>query len=134
MSTFISRYRAISYFRVSDSNGVNTGPFIEIITPDEVLDSYGVNRVNVAYIAGKCLKIKASVKLQYGFIGAYINPAVDPESFSSWIADTVPYAIVFEAARVIFKTIGHDAESAQYNNLVFEQFTAVKGIGVADES
>jgi len=134
-----NNYRAAKYLRLSDGEGdcTNTddivGSFIEMITPDEILDSYGRNRVNVCYVAGRMLEIKANVDFDTAIFGFYVNPIVTPSgSYASWVANIHPGAIVNEAARVIFKMIGYDEQSAQYNTLVGEEYALLKITGLSD--
>ncbi len=130
-----SNYRAASYFRLTDSNNCDDviGPFIEMITPNELLDSYGRNRVNVSYVAGRMLEIRAGVEFDTAVFGFYVNPVVTPSgSYGSWIAQIHPGAIINEAARVIFKMIGKSDESAAYKVLVAEEYELLKITGLSD--
>lgn len=123
--TLIPQWRALKYIRRTDvSNGARTG--IKIITPDQILDSYSAERTDVAYLAGSVVQIKSCVAFQYILLGVYLNPVVTDSGFSSWIANEIPYAIVFEACRIIFKAVGMDAESAAYERLVAEQVTLIR--------
>lgn len=114
------RFRALKYLRSCDVLGTPITGF-NIITPDAAFDSYKSERVNVAYLAGNAIKIKSLAAFQYMLVGIYQNPDITDSGFSSWIAVSHPYAIIFEAARVLFKNIGLDAEAAEYQRLVAEQ-------------
>lgn len=130
-----SNYRAAKYFRLTDGDDCDDviGSFIHMITPDELLDSYGRNRVNVSYVAGRMLEIKASIEFDTAIFGFYVNPIVTPSgSYGSWVANTHPGAIINEAARVIFKMIGYDEQSASYNTLVGEEYSLLKITGLSD--
>jgi hypothetical protein len=130
-----ANYRAAKYFRLTDTANCDDviGPFITMITPDEILDSYGRNRVNVSYVAGRMLEIRANVDFNTAIFGFYVNPIVTPSgSYDSWIANIHPGAIINEAARVIFKMIGYDEQSAQYNTLVNEEYALVRITGLSD--
>lgn len=130
-----SNYRAAKYFRLTDAANCDDiiGPIIEMITPDELLDSYGRNRVNVSYVAGRMLEIRAGVEFDTAVFGFYVNPIVTPSgSYGSWIANIHPGAIINEAARVIFKMIGYDEQSVQYNKLVDEEYTLLTITGLSD--
>jgi hypothetical protein len=123
----ISNYRALKYFRKSTDACDTGGAFIKVITPEELLNAYGCEQTDIAYVAGRCLEIKSSTEFQYAYIAAYVHPIVAPSTdYCSWVAEFYPYAIVYEAARVIFKTIGFDEESAQYNSLVLEEYALLK--------
>lgn len=130
-----SNYRAISYFRPIDScTEEAVGPYVEIITPEEIFDAYGCNRAGVAYVAGRMLEIRHSVDFDKALYGYYVNPIVTPvECYASWIAHVQPYAIINEAIRVMFKMIGYDEQAAMYNRLVAEEYALLKIHGVADK-
>ncbi len=130
--TLIPNFRAIKYLRRVESATDDMGKFFSIITPDEVLDSYGYNKTDIAYVAGRILQIRAEEKFSKALFGCYVFPIVREEAYSSWIAEMFPYVIVFEAARVVFKTIGFDEQSAQYERLVAEQYTELKISAVTD--
>lgn len=119
--TLIPRFRALKYIRKSDVNGADNLPFLDIITPEQVLDSYGVNRTDVCYQAGETLQIKSSTELQYIFLGCYLNPVITVSGFSSWIALDHPFAIIYAAAAQIFKSVGKDEEFQAYTLLEREQ-------------
>lgn len=127
-------YRAAKYFRLTDGDGDDViGPFIDMITPDEILDSYGRNRVNISYVAGRMLEIRTDIDFDIAIFGFYVNPVVTPSgSYASWVANIHPGAIVNEAARVVFKMIGYDEQSAQYNTLVAEEYELLKITGLSD--
>jgi hypothetical protein len=130
-------YRALKYLRYYDAASGGTpesGTFMEIITPDQVLDSYSYNRADVGYMAGRMLELRACVDFQNAIIGCYILPIISPVSnYSSWVAEIQPWAIINEAARVIFKMIGYDEQSAQYNSLVAEEYQLLKITGITDQ-
>ena len=120
--TLISNFRALSYIRT----------FLEVISPLEVLDRYGATRLNVAYIAGRVIEMKAATTFSKCILGCYVLPVVTEAGYTSWIAQLYPYAIVFEAARVVFKTIGYDEQSAAYEGLVGEQFNLLRASALPD--
>ena len=128
-------YRAASYFRLVDPDNCDDaiGPFIDMITPAEILDEYGRNRVNVSYVAGRMLQIRASIEFNTAIFGCYVNPIVTPSGkYSSWVAQLHSGAIINEAARVIFKMIGKSDESAAYKILVAEEYVLLKITGLSD--
>lgn len=130
--SLISNFRAFKYVRRAENATDDSGAFFTILTPDEVLDSYGVNKTEIAYVAGRILQLRSSVQFQYALLGCYVFPIVREEAYSSWVAQMFPYAIVFEAARVVFKTIGFDEQAAQYEKLVAEQFTELRMSALTD--
>lgn len=130
--SLVSNFRALKYLRRVESATDEMGTFFTILTPEETLDSYGNNKTDIAYVAGRILQIRSSVKFSKALYGCYVFPIVRPEAYSSWIAEMFPYAIIFEAARVLFKTIGFDEQSAQYNSLVAEQYAELKMSALSD--
>ena len=122
--TLIPRWRAFKYLR-KYSSGAAAG-FINLLTPEQTLDAYGINKEDVCYLAGEMLEIRSSTQDQYMILSCYINPILDENSYSSWIALDHPYAIVYEAARSIFKSIGWDEQAAQIKQEVAEQYQILK--------
>ena len=131
--TEIPNYRALKYLRLVDESTDEAAKLITVLTPDEILDEWGRERTNVAYVAGRIIQIKASVEFTKILLGAYVSPVVTPEaSYSSWVADLYPYAIVHEAARVIFASIAMDAEKNSQKELVAEQYAELKINAITD--
>jgi len=131
--SLISNLRSFKYVRKLDPEGT-PGDFITILSPEEVLDTYGASRQDIAYVAGRILEIKSSTEINTCLLAAYVNPIVAEGSYSSWVADLYPYVIVFEAARVLFKTIGYDEQSAAYNQLVGEQYQILRTNALPDQA
>lgn len=130
--SIITNYRTLSYVRrVVDENDADGQPFT-IATPAELMDSYGYNRTDIAYIAGRVLEIRSSVAFTKILLGCYVTPIVTEELYSSWVAELQPYAIIYEACRVIFTTIGYQEQSASYRALVAEEYMMLKMLGIAD--
>lgn len=107
------------------------GRFFTIVTPEAVLDPYFINKVDVAYIAGQTVQIRSADYFQYALCGYYAHPNV--VAYASWIADEYPYAIIFKAASIVFKTIGFDEQNAQYQQLVAEQIAQVQASNIQVE-
>ena len=122
--TLVPRWRAFKYLR-KYSNNV-PGEFFSILTPEQTLDRYSINKDNICYIAGEMLEIRSSTADSYMILACYLNPITDENTFSSWIALDHPYAIVYEAARTIFKQIGWDEQAAQVRQEVGEQYQILK--------
>lgn len=120
----IPRWRAFKYLR-KYSNGM-PGDFIKMLTPEQVLDSYGYQKADICYIAGEMLEIRSSTEDAYMIIACYVNPNTDENNFSSWIALDHPYAISYEAARSIFKQIGFDEQASSIRQEVMEQYQILK--------
>lgn len=128
--TLIPRWRALKYLRkyIPATTGIGgcAGDFLEVVTPDQLLDNYNINKNNVCYVAGSELQIRASEAQQYYLLGAYIHPDVTPDNYSSWIADEQSAAIVYAAAAIIFKTIGYDEQASAYQSLVAEEYVQLR--------
>ncbi len=126
--TLIPRWRALKYLRKFDPTipPGTPGKFLDIISPESVLDSYAINRENVCYVAGLQLQIRSVQAWQYYLLGCYVYPDVTDESYSSWIADETSAAIVYEAAAIVFKTIGYDEQVSTYRIMVTEEYTELK--------
>lgn len=129
--TILPNFRAWKYFkRIDDTANVinptvgneKIGTFLEILDVDEILDSYGVNRSDIAYEAGRVLEIRASVNFTKAIIGCYLLPVVTPEEkYVSWIAEQYPQLIVHESARLIFGSIGKMEEARVETGLAAEE-------------
>jgi hypothetical protein len=128
--TLIPRWRAFKYLRKYDSTGATPGDFFNILTPEQTIDSYGVNRDDVCYVAGEQLEIRSSTEDTYMLLSCYVHPTVDENTYSSWIALDHPYAIVYEAVSKIFKTIGWDEQAAQMQREVAEQFALLRNSNI----
>jgi hypothetical protein len=120
----IARWRAFKFLRkYSDST---PGDFFKLLTPEQTLDRYSYNKEDICYLAGEMLEIRSSTQDTYMLLGCYINPIIDENSYSSWIALDHPYAIVYEAARSIFKQTGWDEQAAAIRQEVAEQYQILK--------
>jgi hypothetical protein len=130
--TLFSNFRAFKYLRKADSATDDSGVFFEVITPEEVIDSYGINRTDIAYVAGRVLEMRSSTLFQYGLLGCYVLPIVTTAGYSSWVAEQSPFAIIYEACRVIFKSIGYDEQSNTFTRLVAEEYELLKLSALSD--
>lgn len=134
-TSWFNRWRALSYFRKNDPSFVtyqqnpianipadyfNRTKFIECITPDDIFDNYGLEKVDVAFQAGGTIYAKSSTSLQYALMGFYQYPNLDTAddgiNFDSWIAREYPYAIIFDAASTILQTIGMTDAARKYDS------------------
>ena len=122
--TLIPRWRAFKYLRKYTS-GV-PGAFFDMLTPEETLDGYGINKENVCYLAGEMLEIRSDSQDSNMILGCYLNPITSEAGFTSWIAQDHPYAIVFEAARIVFRNVGSIEESNNMRQEVAEQYQILK--------
>jgi hypothetical protein len=130
--SIISNFRSLKYLRKYDIVTATAGDFINVLEPEEVLDDYGVEKVDVCYMAGRVLELKSSTEVDNFILGCYVAPIVTTSGYSSWIADLYPDAIIYEAARVVFKTIGYDEQSATYERLVAEAYSLLKMTALSD--
>lgn len=126
----IPRWRALKFLRKYTADGV-AGQFFTPLTPEATLDSYGVNKENVCYLAGEMLEIRSTTQDRYMLLGCYIDPDITAEGYSSWVARSYPYMIVYEAARKLFKMIGFDEQAAQMNQLVAEELAVMRATELA---
>jgi hypothetical protein len=128
----VDNFRQFKYARKAEDPCDDCGKFFTIITPEEVLDSYGVCRTDIAYVAGRVLEMKSSTEFQYFLLGCYVHPIVRTGAYCSWVALQYPNAIVYEAARVVFKAIGKADESQQYTALTGEEYEILKLSNIQD--
>lgn len=130
--SLLSNFRSFKYLRrVTDEND-DTGKFLEIITPEEVLDSYGCNRSDIAYVAGRVLEIRSAVSFTKCLLGCYVTPIVREGAYNSWAAEQFPFVIIYEAARVIFAMLGQMEESNGQARLLAEEFILLKMSALTD--
>ena len=118
------QWRSLKYLR-KYQDGV-PGTFFTVLTPEETLDRYAINKENICYLAGEMLEIRSNTADSYLLLSAYIHPNISESAFSSWIALEHPYAIVYEAAAQVFKTIGWDEQSSAAKQNVVEQIVLLK--------
>lgn len=124
--TLITNWRAFKYLRKYDSVTSTPGMFFKLETPESILDSYSAAKEDICYLAGSVLQIRSSTQEQYMILGCYINPDVNEATYSSWVARETPYAIVFEAARIVFKQIGFDEQSSEMQKLSMEHIIELR--------
>ena len=130
--SLISNFRALKYLRRVEDETDDEGKFFDIITPEETIDAYGENRTDIAYVAGRVLEIRASVEFSKCLLGCYVLPIVRETDYSSWIAEQHPYAIIYEAARVVFRAIGWNEEANAFGRLLAEEYALLKQSGLTD--
>lgn len=137
----LPRYRSLSYLRKwdptfnayqqnplvlppaqSNSLGGIVNPnlalaFLKIITPDDIFDGYGAEKVDVCYQLGACLYIKSSTTLSQMMVGWYQWPLAiaNDAKYFSWIANEYPYAIIYDAASAILQKIGQTDAARKYD-------------------
>lgn len=122
--TLFPRFRALHYVRKFES-GAPTH-FLTPLSPDNVLDSYGVSKENVCYIAGDVIQLRSNTQITDVLIGYFQTPITDPDTYDSWIAEVYGAAIEAEAASTVFKMIGYDEQESRYRTLAAEWARAVQ--------
>jgi len=130
--SLLSNFRAIKYLRIVTDQNDDSGALIEIVTPEETLDSYNLNRSNIAYVAGRVLEIRSATSFSKCLLGCYVIPVLREADYLSWVAEQFPFVIIYEAVRVIFATIGQLEESNGYRGLVAEEFNLLKMSALSD--
>lgn len=133
-SEILPRFRKAKYIRFWQG-GVNgqPGPFLEHIQIENSLDSYNYMKENVFYMAGTQLQIRCSPAVQHILFGCYLHPQVAPiESYDSWVAREYPYAIIYDAARTIFRSIGYSEQANEFAGLASEILSEIKISSVDD--
>jgi hypothetical protein len=122
--TLIPRWRTFKYLRkYSDSL---PGTFFSLLSVEESLDRYMINRDNICYVAGDMLEIRSSTQDSYMLLGCYLHPDITEEGYTSWIADEHPFAIISDAAATVFKMIGFDEQAAYMKQNVTEQVALLR--------
>lgn len=132
--TTVPLWRAAKYLRKVDAtSGLPYGDKLKLITTEIFLDRYGVVKTDVFYEAGQVLQIKTAEPVQFFAFGCYLNPNVTDASYTSWIANEHPYAIVYDAASIVFKTIGFNEQEASMRGLYAEQLRLLQTANVLAE-
>ena len=126
--TLIPRWRSLKYVRKYDNTLPPGMPskFLELVTPEETLDSYSISREDICYLAGMELQIRTKAATQFFLLGCYVYPDVTVSSYSSWVADEFPAAVYYEAASIVFKTTGYDEQAAALNKLVQDEYMQLR--------
>lgn len=127
-------FRKVKYIRYW-AGGIDGAP-LQFLTPIQIenaLDAYKQIKDNVYYMAGQLLQVRTCPAVERVLFGAYLHPIITPaESYKSWIADEYPYAIIYEAARAIFRSIGFQEQAGEYATLMSEVLTEIKLSSVDD--
>lgn len=124
----VPTFRMAKYIRLW-RGGIDgdVGKFLTPIQIENSLNLYGQIKTDVFYMAGQLLQIRGSCTLDKVLFGCYVNPVITPEaSYSSWVAKEQPYAIIYEAARQIFKSISFTEQANEYSTLVGDEYAELK--------
>lgn len=128
--TLFPRWKKIKYLTTVDQTTREVIHKLDPILVDQFLDGYGYKKDYVFYVAGDMLQIRVSDSHRYFGVGVYLYPDTTLLSASSWIVDQFPFAIVYEAARTLFKSIGFDEQSSAMEKLVAEAMAEVRMVGL----
>lgn len=128
--TLFPRWRAFKFLRKYDSAASSPGKFFTLLTPEQILDRYGIEKTDICYLAGEMMEIKSSTQDQYMLLSYYQQPVTSESGYDSWIALDHPFAIVYEAARMIFKQVGFDEQASQMNQIVAEQIAMLRASNI----
>lgn len=144
--TALARFRNLKYLRKYDPTALNTntglatgeaGEIFEILDPTNIFDSYHVQKDNVAYLAGDTVNMRSMTgTFSQLLCGWYQNPVISPltdADYVSWIARDTPFAIIYDACSIVFKTIGWDTEQKKYDGLAAEQYAMLKMYAVGTD-
>lgn len=124
----VANFRMVKYIRLwnGDING-DVGKFLDPIQIENSLNAYKQIKADVFYMAGQMLQIRGAAPLDKVLFGCYVNPVVTPEaSYSSWIANEKPYAIIYEAARQVFSSISFDTQAQLMAGMVQDELGELK--------
>lgn len=131
--SLLSNFRAFKYVKRVTDEYDEVGVPIEIVTPEEVLDSYGCLRSDIAYVAGRVLEIRASVPFSKLLLGCYVHPVIRTGAYTSWIAEQHPFLIIHEAARRIFISLGQLEEANGQRQLMLEELQELDTSAIHDK-
>lgn len=130
----LPQFRKAKYIRFwyGDADGA-PGPFLEPIQIENSMDNYNYFRENVFYMAGANLQIRTNPAVRRVLFGAYVHPTIVPSTaYKSWIADEYPYAIIYEAARTVFRSIGFSEQANEHAQLAAEVLSEIRLSSVDD--
>lgn len=137
--SIIPLFRSWKYIRkwTPDPTGQNPagcpGKLLTLVEPMNVFDDYGAQKTDVYYGAGAFVHVKSSTQDQYYILGCYVNPNITSAGYSSWVALDHPFAIIYEAAAMVFKAIGKDEEAVTYRTLNADQIGILKSNNITAE-
>lgn len=137
----LPRFKKFSYVRIWDPSGLDPltqaqtgapGLFFDILNdPNQVLNDYKLEKPRVVYAAAGNLNFRSNTTFKYVLLGWFRGPIISPEvNYRSWIAEEFPYAIIFDAARAVMKTIGWDEQSRAYDGFITEQYSIIDAANV----
>jgi hypothetical protein len=128
----IPRFRTAKYLTVVDPISLDFVRKLNPIPIEKFMDGYGYLRQDSYYLAGNQLQIRVDDSAAVFGIGCYLYPDTTLAS-PSWIVDEFPFAVIYEAARTLFKSIGFDEQSSSMQMLVAEATAMVKQTGITTQ-
>jgi hypothetical protein len=131
--TNFPRWRSLAWLRKLDSTLLPYDPPLKRLDPRAVLDQFGVQKNNVYYEAGRVMQINTLEQVQYFLLAIYQNPDVATGTYTSWIADSYPYAIIFDAAATVFKSVGFGDMEASMRLLCAEQKQLILNSNITED-
>jgi hypothetical protein len=115
-----ARFRLFDSVIICDANQVPLAGPLEMIPVSHFKDVYGVIRPNVCVLAGDNLYIKSDIPFKYALIAAYEFPVITDAGYSSWVADSYPYAVIYAAASAVFRALKDPTSAGTHKNLAEE--------------
>ena len=80
----------------------------------DIFDTYNIEKVNYFYIDGTNITLASQRAMSAVRVVYQQFPDTSIDTFSSWIANSVPHAIYHSAAAQVFQSIGKTAEYTMY--------------------
>lgn len=124
------RFRKVAY--VKEYNNPLVGNEIEFDMADaaSLMDDYNLEQQNIWYQVGLALNITSFKQLGQVRVGYYQYPDINTATYTSWVANEFPDAIIEEAAATIFNSIGKDSEYKTYSAYFLQNLAMLQGIGL----
>jgi hypothetical protein len=130
--SILPRFRSWSYLRIWDPAGSDpltsattgaAGKFFAVTTdPESLFDSYGNPKKYTAVAVGGRTNLRSTEQFSVIIVSWYQNPIVTPDgSYSSWIADVSPFAIIYVAASLMYAGINQQDQARKWEKMAMEQ-------------
>ena len=122
--------RRVSYIKEYNNPIVGNEIQFRKLHFSNLLDEYKLEKTNYWYQAGMAVTIGSFKQLTQVSVAYFTYPNTATATYSSWIADQFPDAIIQEAASTIFKTVGKSDEAKLYQQYFAENLQFIRGIGL----
>jgi hypothetical protein len=104
---------------VVPTNQTGQFDFLKRVDIGDILDTYGYEKQNIWYQAGNQINMKSNTAFQFATIGYYKYPNIDitgdgQPNFQSWIANELPFVIIYRACASVHAKISEDKAYAMY--------------------